>query len=84
MTGRGADAPELQAGVRLGLTRKASYLEGTVHQSLIQVYDHADLSLVLGFHGRQEAEFVLLTGQETHTHLKQGRHRQALHLNVSL
>lgn len=46
---------------------KTLYLEGTVHQGLIQVYDHADLPLVLGFHGRQEAEFMLLTGQDKHT-----------------
>lgn len=44
-----------------------SYLEGTVHQRLIQVYDHADLSLVLVFHGGQEAEFMLLSGQDRHT-----------------
>lgn len=46
---------------------KISYLEGTVHQRLIQVDDHADLSLVLVFHGRQEAEFMLLSGQDRHT-----------------
>lgn len=47
--------------------KKTLYLEGTVHQSLIQVYDHADLSLVLGFHGRQEVKFMLLTGQNKQT-----------------
>lgn len=48
----------------MDVTKKTPYLEGTVHQGLIQVYDHADLSLVLGLHGRQEAEFMLLTGQD--------------------
>lgn len=47
---------------------KVPYLEGTVHQRLIQVYDHADLPLVLVFDGRQEAEFLLLSGQDRHTH----------------
>lgn len=47
--------------------KKTLYLEGAVHQSLIQVYDHADLPLVLGIHGRQEAEFMLLSGQDRHT-----------------
>lgn len=59
--------------------KKLWYLEGTVHQSLIQVYDHADLSLVLGFHGRQEAEFMLLTGQDRHT-----PQRWRVGLNVTL
>lgn len=36
------------------------YLKGAVHQSLIQVYDHTDLPLVLGRHLRQEAGLVLL------------------------
>lgn len=42
-----------------------SYLKRAVHQSLIQIYDHTDLPLVLGLHLGQEAGLVLL---RTHTH----------------
>lgn len=54
---------------RLSNENLDEHLERAVHQGLIQVYDHADLPLVLGVHLGQQAVFILLRRHTENTHI---------------